>query len=330
MKSIYTIYEKLCEEPKEDSSRYRVMSLPKLQYHKIGISQTGTPMFFVKCRNEDNVRTIDYNLEYISVQFNQECELRHDDQVTYTVDNYTVISLKTDLENLQEYFINIIYSVLYNIDTIPSIGKLKHEIEQLIELFGRLTKPAIKTIQGLWAELLVIEQSADPEYLISAWHKSPFDKYDFNDGKDKIEVKSTTKNQRIHSFSLSQLNPGKGAELIIASIMTEEIGVGKNVMDLIKIIERRVNKEIVLNYLNTIVFQVIGSDIKKTFSIYFDYQEAVDSLSYYDFKNIPKISSETLPNELSNVKFDCNLTCIEKQKSFSGTSILFKALIGEQ
>ena len=72
---------------------------------------------------------------------------------------------------------------------------LKIEIEKLINLFTKFSKPALKTIQGLWAELLIIEQSKNPDYLIQSWHSSTTDKYDFNDGIDKIEVKSTFKSR---------------------------------------------------------------------------------------------------------------------------------------
>lgn len=63
------------------------------------------------------------------------------------------------------------------------------------------------SIQGLWAELFVISIASNPEYLLKAWHSSLNDVYDFNDGIDKIEVKSTSKSHRIHKFSYDQLSP---------------------------------------------------------------------------------------------------------------------------
>jgi UDP-3-O-[3-hydroxymyristoyl] N-acetylglucosamine deacetylase/3-hydroxyacyl-[acyl-carrier-protein] dehydratase len=98
--------------------------------------------------------------------------------------------LKTDIEYLQEYFLKIVFVLLRNLSDKPLLKDLKIEIDKLINLFSKFTKPPLKTIQGLWAELLIIEQSKNPDYLIQSWHNSSSDKYDFNDGIDKIEVKS--------------------------------------------------------------------------------------------------------------------------------------------
>ena len=90
----------------------------------------------------------------------------------------------------------------------------------------------MKTIQGLWAEMLIIEQSKNPEYLIRSWHSSPNSKFDFNDGQNKLEIKSTSQTKRIHSFSYEQTIPNPNSKLLIASIKVIETGVGKSILDL--------------------------------------------------------------------------------------------------
>lgn len=57
------------------------------------------------------------------------------------------------------------------------------------------------------------------------------DVYDFNDGIDKIEVKSTSKSHRIHKFSYDQLSPTENTNLIISSIFVIQSGIGKNIFD---------------------------------------------------------------------------------------------------
>ena len=63
-----------------------------------------------------------------------------------------------------------------------------------------------------------------------SWHTSPNDKFDFNDGKDKIEVKSTKTVRRVHKFSLEQLHPNINSNLIIASVFVIETGHGKTIL----------------------------------------------------------------------------------------------------
>ena len=63
-------------------------------------------------------------------------------------------------------------------------------------------------------------------YAIRSYYDSPAAKYDFTLGRDKIEVKSTSSEERIHHFSLDQLNPSPNSRLLIASVIVRESGQG--------------------------------------------------------------------------------------------------------
>ena len=153
-----------------------------------------------------------FNLDLISVLFNQQCSLKLE-EADKTIDNtYTIVALKTDNTDLTNYFIDVICIVLKRIGDEPNPKLLESEIEKLVELFHCFSKPPRKTIQGLWAELFVIEKSISPEYLIQSWHTETNDIFDFNDGIDKLEVKSTSRGKRMHSFSLSPLSPNQGSD----------------------------------------------------------------------------------------------------------------------
>ena len=56
---------------------------------------------------------------------------------------------------------------------------------------------------------------------------------------------------------------------------------------------------------------------------------AIDGLSFFDVKEIPNIPSYVIPVELSNIKFDCDLTKIRvasKETTPSLNTILFNSL----
>ena len=56
---------------------------------------------------------------------------------------------------------------------------------------------------------------------------------------------------------------------------------------------------------------------------------AIDGLSFFDVKDIPNIPSEIIPAELSNIKFDCDLTKIRvasKETNPFLNTILFNSL----
>jgi hypothetical protein len=310
MQNIFKIFQELKSESPINGDSFAIAALPSIKNHKLGISQNGQPMFFIKCDENTKAKSLDTNLEFISVQFNRQCQLINKKGETEE-DTYTIISLKSDSDYLQEYFLKIVFVLIKNISEKPLLKDLKIEIEKLINLFTKFSKPSLKTIQGLWAELLIIEQSKNPDYLIQSWHTATSDKYDFNDGIDKIEIKSTTKNRRLHNFSLEQLTPNSSSKLIVASVFAIETGTGTNVFDLVEMIENKIKDNNLAFRVNEMVATTLGKDFEKSFDIFFDYQFAVDSIQYYNSIDIPTIGGNHIPSNIMNVRFDCDLTDVK-------------------
>lgn len=324
-RSIYKIFADLQLKEPSVKGCYLADSIPFSQKHKIGISPEGYPMFFIECGDASS--TIDVNLELISVLFNRSCRLLENNNKSDYV--YTIISLKTENIDFQKYFFDIVFIILKQLPKKPTYKQLKTEIQKLTELFSYLSRPARKAIQGLWAELFVIERAQEPEYLIKSWHSSHKDKFDFNDGLNKIEVKSTTLPRRVHRFSLEQLNPNNNSELLIISIQTIETGQGKNIFDLKESICKRLKDNQIHFRLNEIISQTLGNDLERAFDVFFDYQLARDTITFYNFVNIPVICNDYIPNEISNIHFDCDLSNAAKTEKGSlnaSENLLFKSL----
>lgn len=310
MQKVFKIFQELKNESPKNGDGFAIASLPTTKNHKLGISQNGQPMFFIKCDDNTKAKSLDTNLEFISVLYNRQCQLINK-KGKIEEDIYTVISLKSDSDYLQEYFLKIVFVLVKNISEKPLLKDLKIEIEKLINLFTKFSKPALKTIQGLWAELLIIEQSKNPDYLIQSWHSSTTDKYDFNDGIDKIEVKSTVKNRRIHNFSLEQLTPNLSSKLIVASIFAIETGTGTTIFDLVESIENKIKDKNLAFRVNEIAAITLGKDFEKSFDIFFDYQFAIDTIQYYNSFDVPTINRTDIPSNITNVRFDCDLTDVK-------------------
>ena len=154
-------------------------------------------------------------------------------------------------------------------------------------------------------------------------------KYDFNDGNDKVEVKCTVNSQRKHRFSYEQLTPNTKSQILIASVITTRSGKGKNVFDLKDSILRKVQDLKLHLILNEVIASTLGTDFDKAFEYYFDYQMAIDGLSFFDVNEIPNIPSDVIPIELSNIKFDCDLTRIKvasKETNPVLNTILFNSI----
>ena len=325
MKNVFKIFQELKNESPKNGDSFAIASLPTIKNHKLGISQNGQPMFFIKCDDNTKAKSLDTNLEFISVLYSRQCQLINKKGKSEE-DIYTVISLKSDSDYLQEYFLKIVFVLIKNISEKPLLKDLKIEIEKLINLFTKFSKPALKTIQGLWAELLIIEQSKNPDYLIQSWHSSTTDKYDFNDGIDKIEVKSTVKSRRIHNFSLEQLTPNLSSKLIVASIFAIETGTGTTIFDLVESIENKIKDKNLGFRFNEMIAVTLGKDFEKSFDIFFDYQFAVDTIQYYNSLDIPTINKTNIPPNITNIRFDCDLTDVKTANKTRTKSKLHNSL----
>lgn len=326
MKALFELFLNLLKEQPAKGDSFIIDNLPSIQNHKIGITKNGQPIFFIKCDDSFISNILDTNLEFISVQYNIKCQLESK-KGEVEVGVYSIISLKDGADFLQEYFLKIVYVLLKNISEKPFLKDLRIEVDKLINLFSKFSKPPIKTIQGIWGELLVIEQSSKPDYLIQSWHSSISDKYDFNDGFDKIEVKSTSKNRRIHDFSIEQLVPNATSQLIIVSIFTVETGVGKNVFHLVeKILEKVIDKNLGFKLYEMIAL-TLGKDFEKSHDVFFDYNLAVNSIRHYNSNDIPKIEEKYIPTNINNVRFDCDLTDVPTINISTIRSILHNSLL---
>ncbi len=303
----YKVFLDLQNREHSNDGYILVESVPFSIHHKIGISNEGFPLFFIKCDNE--AKSIDINLELISVLFSQECNINEKEKNSNDI--FTIVLLKTLNRDLQQYFTDVFSMILQQLEPIPSEINLYKEVRKVIDLFSSISNSPLKSVQGLWAELLVIDKALDPEYLIQAWHISQSDKYDFNDSKDKLEVKSTSKSKRIHRFSIDQLNNNSGSDLLIASTFVIETGSGISVFNLRDNINSKISDIKMKIRLNEMIYKTIGNQYEKLGDIFFDYQQASDSLSFYKVTDIPRIDIVAIPFQISNVTFDCDLSHVQ-------------------
>lgn len=315
-----------------DGDRFNVITIPDMS-HKLGASVDGYPKFFVRTSGTNtNVQNV--VREILSVEYNVPCKIC-DNGENFQDDRFAIITLRSLEHELQSYFIDIFVLMLKRHPSNPSSHELAIEIENLISIFSALVHPPKKKIQGLWAELFVIERSKSPETLIDAWHVSPSAKYDFTSGKDKIEVKSTSSEERVHRFALDQLNPGEHSNLLIASIIVRESGPAADGLSIkglfLRICERvqDVNHQLKVY---TIIANTMGNDLNKMDELFFDYSGAVDNLAFYDYHSVPCIAKENVPENVSEVKFASNLTGIKDLRDTELNSILtssqlFKSLV---
>lgn len=306
-----------------DDKHFSVEEISSSLPHKLGCSQEQYPIFFVEC--SDSIPTTNINLKQFSVNFNQICNLKDSNDKAITK-KYTIILLKSQESDIQKYFLDLVFIVLKKLPTKPTVNALKREIFKVISLFTAPPVFSKEIVKGLWAELFVIASSKNPLYLIHSWHVSPEDKYDFNDGIDKIEVKATNSSERLHTFSIEQLNPNKDSKLIIASIIVVPSGQGVNIFNLIDAISKKITDTDALLKLKEISYQTIGPHLEEANKIRFDISMATNTYKLYNHYEIPSISISDIPQEVSNVHFSSCLKDVKTADQSTMTSKLHQSL----
>lgn len=306
-----------------ESNKLYVGDFPDFGEHKIGKSpESKFITLLLKANNSNNRTFVPGGGKYLSIQFDVLCSI-FDDQNIQSNTNFTILTLKSNEKDLEDYFLELCLILIQRLGLNPQIEDVKCEIEKLESIFLKLSKSSKSSVIGIWGELFIIESSKNPEKLIAAWHKAPSDLFDFNDGTNKIEVKTTIQKNRIHSFEISQLQSIPNVSIVIASVMTCETDLGKSIFDLLLSIKGKVN---INSYEGLLAktFDVLGDKFDESFETKFDYSMAKGKTKYFESDNIPRPLK--IPIEVSNVKFYVDIEGVKYISNFNSKNDLFKSL----
>ena len=199
---------------------------------QIGKSTAGYPALLIAVQPAPaRDRPAPIVLEHVRVQHDVDCIVHRPDGTEET-SRFTLILCTCSDRLMQEYFLRTVSSVVFGLYNVPSQGDVVQAINTLVELFRSMTQAPRKSVQGLWAELLVIAEAPEPAELIQFWHSLPEDRYDLTAGIQRVEVKSTTGRVRSHHFSLDQVRPPLGTRVLVASLFAESAAGGTSVLEL--------------------------------------------------------------------------------------------------
>lgn len=290
----------------ENPKFFNAIALSDFPFAKIGVNYLGFPVILISSKfDQTHLSQKNIKLKYIELTHNLECKVSGNGKSK--ISNYTVIIFKNNEEMLQNYFLGIAQSLLSSLSMKPSQKEVFETFKNFIEIFRSLTETPTKTIQGLWAELFLIEQSKKPETLINYWHNIPEEKYDFNADNQKIEVKSSSNLERVHIFAAEQLNPSNNSQVVISSIFTRQISSGLNVLELFDKINNRVSENKLTEKIYRIISKTLGNTFEQTSKIKYDYELAKTSIRFYKHQDISKVERVNIPEKVSEVKFKSDL-----------------------
>ena len=141
-------------------------------------------------------------------------------------------------EDLLDLFFDVL-DTLFKKLFFSSGFKNKRAFRKTVETFRKHKKCAKKSIQG-HGELFLIYRSNNHAKVIECWHKETKAKYDFQNQKNFLEVKSTIQQERKHAFSLEQAQVKEGQNVIIASLLLEPDDDGLTIKNLEMLIKNKI------------------------------------------------------------------------------------------
>ncbi|GAB3921770.1 PD-(D/E)XK motif protein [Mucilaginibacter myungsuensis] len=324
--SLSKAFEELRTMVASEHQAYAAVPIPNLPLHRLGITSEGQPIFFVRCSpQKSRAKQAGYRLERLIIQFSKKCLIKNNQQEE-AEETFTTIELRPGADELIAYFLDVFYLLIKGLPKNTVVGDLNEKLHEVLSLFNHLSAPPKRTVQGLWAELLVIERAKDPARLVKAWHRESTDKYDFNDGVSKIEVKSAASSRRVHHFSAEQLLPNPSSQTLIISIFAIETAAGSSIDDLVEAINKRLQDEALLLDLKMKIGKTLGNALESARDHYFDYAQAADSIRLFDTNDIPKIAVENIPPQIQRVSYDSDLTDVSPVSVSDHASALLKAI----
>jgi hypothetical protein len=249
-----------------------------------------------------------YKTKFLSLSLIKNCSLQIEGQVTEIHDAY-VLHCHTIEQPLCEKFITLAATAASQCLAIsPASDYLFTFFTDLAELFKiRSTEDFALKRQGLWGELFFMYKIGNFNRWIESWHQDPTSRFDFTKASKRTEVKTTLKDDRIHSFSHSQLCLNTGTEGIVISMKLVPTTDGLSLRDLINYATSTIGD----NWKNRLKLEkeVMRTNMldEKEWGPIFDEENASQNMKPVWISQIPKFHGES-PVGVFNCRYDSDLS----------------------
>ena len=269
---------------------------------RVGFSPDGFPSLLIVAET-DLVPLEPINLSGLNATFNLKCLVNHNEnseEGTFHVITY----IEEDI-HLRDFFFEFFGDIFAKNISLPS-KLLRIKIEHLAQLFSYKKKKSHKTIQGLWAELFIIDIAQDPATWANQWPEKTETTFDFLFSHIGVDVKSFGGANRKHFFKYEQLHNQSVEQTIILSMCVTEDEAGISVFDLYNNIKAKIDDDEILDKLRNKIFKLAGDNAPNSQT--FNLSIARETLMILEGGSIPKIQESSFPSTVTNVSFrsDCS------------------------
>lgn len=219
---------------------------------------------------------------------------------------HILICKKTDEENIVHFKRVGNYLFLKPNKALSSDEMLKL-FNSLETIFNSSTVRDVASEIGLYGELALLNYVHDLDSNIYLqWHNNFLNKYDMEiNDKVKIEIKTTVKDFRKHTFSHDQIYRPH-LKVYIVSLLLKPVEVGMSLYDLCLDTMKLLNNEQIINLEKQMKKLGINEHYNGINCIL---TEVYDQIKFYNAEDLPKI--DNIPDGISNVHYDVDLSNIK-------------------
>ena len=242
-------------------------------------------------------QTTRYLKLYINVPFNVSLNGKNEEK------NLSGLVLTSKDEKHLDIFVRLTLTLANDVDE----NKLLKHFLNLKELFSNTKKVSEIELQGMYGELLAmyilkINYGLDISKYYQRIDKTKFD-FAISE-KKKIEVKSTTKPERVHHFLQTQLDVDSN-DIKVISIMLQRDDAGMSLFDLINECKDLFSHNLFLIvHIESMINNVDKDDLK---SIVYNFEYSKSNFRFYDAANMPRLKEKN-EEGVFNVEYDVDLT----------------------
>lgn len=302
---IYNIFKSLKTPIGNEKDLYKAEVIEDSS-HRIAINQENQLTLLLKTIDTLSIEPRSFtNLE---IRHSVECSIEKETN-SKEKETFTIIVFKNKDDDLIKRFLELITLMLDNFKNEISTDDIEKFVEELIEIFKPEEKISKTTLIGLIGELIIIYISDNKDELINAWHTRNSENFDFYKENVALEIKSTLKNTRIHTFKINQLYNPK-ITIFIGSILIKEKINGINIDEICSYIKSSIKDKDIEKKFITKLYKVIKTSSVNDFEIDLNYSK--NNFLIYDAEYIPKITDA--PLGVTEVKFNSDLTFINPSK----------------
>lgn len=286
------------------------LPLPGAGTHYLAKGEAGEPILLLRVQKR-RVPRIPLGLRHVQVEFEVECAVvdreAEGDSLAAT---FCRAVCDPTAPGLHPLFVNTLAGAAERLPSDLFPGEVDGFIENAVELFRSFSAPARTSVMGLWGELLVIAASPGQDALVTGWHVTPEQRFDFAFPCAHLEVKTTSRHNRQHEFALAQVRESP-LPTFVASILVEQSDAGENVYELANAIQKNLAPQNRAK-LWQLVAQSVGSEADGAGDIRFLRAAALNSLCFYDAAKIPAPEiSASCAQCISAVRFTLDLDRIQ-------------------